>query len=763
MALFVSAAAAQTREDLKKPFSPAAEKVLTEVVDKAAPEKRKQLESLLEQAVRQIDSVAKLTPEERAVLDREAVKIIDVSIQHWRARFAEALRTYLPRHSDTLVIRYLRQPHAEDLTTKIPLENWRPPDEEPAWHAKVRLIVGEQRFASWRVIADEGVRKRDVLVDGHVKTWGEEYRKSLDRSIQTKINRLPERLRSTPERVERFKVLRSRLVERLLGSEQNRVRGMLRSLPLVTLEQLIETSSLDIRFALLFGTELDTTWKDELKHELTAEEFEAWQNQLAEEKAQFDKDLPGLLKPRLDEMREMWQQGLDLTIADMGRILSLTEERAKAFEPAAKAGIEAAERKWMVLAKNQVEMMDGVGRQNVIERGGVYVALEEEDLPHSSAIWKEATQKILTPAELKLLESTYAERIAKRNQILARILIAELDQKVAFTAIQREHLRPVAERLVKGLLDIYQMQMPTYGMDIAPQMFFQAAKDVPEAEMLTLLDQVQWGHWQETCRAASKVRQPGRAGAAVPQRKPEPEEVEHRISTYLHERCEAEKRRLLGEMLLRIEDVNRVVPLPEQADKRLRTAAKGAVEYGLLDWKVQAEQTVRNQVQAATPEDVQQRLDALQDYNFSGRRSGQPALHEIWTSAVKATLNESQRAEWQKELDARKDYYEQTIALAGMLEFDRRYRLTNAQWDKLLPLVVRIVKEYNDTIQTYFSNPTPWYLQNHSSLIPFAGLPEADLKPILGKQQWDRWAGEGLANTSHYWDNIKAMQGRKKQ
>ena len=50
---------------------------------------------------------------------------------------------------------------------------------------------------------------------------------------------------------------------------------------------------------------------------------------------------------------------------------------------------------------------------------------------------------------------------------------------------------------------------------------------------------------------------------------------------------------------------------------------------------------------------------------------------------------------------------------------------------------------------------TPWYLQTYSSLLPMAGVPEKEMKTILSKAQWDRWAGEDLGNAMNYWDSIE--------
>jgi hypothetical protein len=93
-----------------------------------------------------------------------------------------------------------------------------------------------------------------------------------------------------------------------------------------------------------------------------------------------------------------------------------------------------------------------------------------------------------------------------------------------------------------------------------------------------------------------------------------------------------------------------------------------------------------------------------------------------------------------------------------MAEFDRSNSLTIAQWTALEPLVAGLIKEYSPEIGGMFSpsNSIPWYLQYYTTLIPFVGIPEEDLKKILRKDQWERWIGSGeYSNCKNYWENIQ--------
>ena len=53
-------------------------------------------------------------------------------------------------------------------------------------------------------------------------------------------------------------------------------------------------------------------------------------------------------------------------------------------------------------------------------------------------------------------------------------------------------------------------------------------------------------------------------------------------------------------------------------------------------------------------------------------------------------------------------------------------------------------------------------MQPFSIFIPFAAVPEKDLKDILDKEQWEGWtANSEFANSRNYWTNIQQMHAMK--
>jgi hypothetical protein len=99
-----------------------------------------------------------------------------------------------------------------------------------------------------------------------------------------------------------------------------------------------------------------------------------------------------------------------------------------------------------------------------------------------------------------------------------------------------------------------------------------------------------------------------------------------------------------------------------------------------------------------------------------------------------------------------------------MVEFDRKHQLSAPQWEKCEPLVSKTVKDYSLDISGMFSSSdsTPWYLQSYMMFIPFAAIPEADFKTILGKEQWDHWSSSSdFSNSTSYFQNVQQMHKQR--
>jgi hypothetical protein len=507
-------------------------------------------------------------------------------------------------------------------------------------------------------------------------------------------------------------------------------------------------------------------WTEGLRRTLTAEQAATWEKVQAEHKQAVLTQTGGMLKTAVDRASEQQRQALLAKAATIQSTLSLPKERMEKFESLAKKAAAATAESLRQRGERMLFAMDDAQRQLALKNRQFYLSLDAKDLETQQAAWKEGSAAILSAEEMKRLETAAENYKTRRAVVMGQVMLLQFEEKVAFTASQRERLQPIAERLVKGQPSLFPEANTERYFRLDPQIFFTAGTKATEEEMKAILDPSQWKHWQEACLTknsrvvrtvfAGKKNAPP-AGPETHDRAPDPEEVEHAFSDFLHEKTTNERKRLLAINLLKAEDAARIAGLAPEAAARLATAARGATEETLAAWKPNTESSVRSQLRDATPENIRQRLAGMDTYSYSSSRSG-PATPgpTIWESTVKAEIPEEGRAAWQKELDARIAYRDRAIAAMVMAEFDRKIPLTAGQWTKLEPVIAAAVKDYAPDIGMMFSSSNPWYLQSYSMFVPFAAVPEKDLKAMLSKEQWERWNGsEEMSSTNNYWENVQ--------
>ena len=364
------------------------------------------------------------------------------------------------------------------------------------------------------------------------------------------------------------------------------------------------------------------------------------------------------------------------------------------------------------------------------------------------------------------------EQRSRRMRALGRILIVEMDQKVAFTAAQRERLLPIAERLVTAAGFFPEEPAEEYALNLESQTFLAAGANAPESEMIAILDPSQWKHWKEASDPKSLaasyprriVRSPGIDPALNETPPPEPEEIETALSDFMYERTVPARARMLATMTLKAEDAARLGGLTPESSHRLQVAARGAMEESLASWKSSVDQNVRAQLENSSAPNAKLRLAAVQDYVFERGAELKPEKNPIWDKTVEAEMTPEQRARWQKEVDERNAFRSKSIASLVLSEFDRRNGLTPEQREKLAPLVAGITTEYAPEIASMFSmgNSNRWYLQNYTMFIPIAGVPMKELKAILTKEQFDLWkASDESTNIDNFWTNIQQLHTQR--
>jgi hypothetical protein len=351
----------------------------------------------------------------------------------------------------------------------------------------------------------------------------------------------------------------------------------------------------------------------------------------------------------------------------------------------------------------------------------------------------------------------------RREQVMGQVMVMLLDEKIALTEAQRQKLEPIADRLVKDVPELYPEGNPGDYYCVTPDVFYAAAAKTGDTELKPILDAIQLKRWHDLAKPETPPDDaPSPAQASAPNAD-EPEDVEKAISNFFYEKTEDERQRELETNMLKAEDAARVAGLSAESAERLEAAAAGATEQSLMTWKWFTEQQIRSQLQGLTPQNVNQRLESLQDFFFQ-RRFGISNREDIWDETVQSELTAQQQDAWKKETSAREDYRGNAIAAVVLSEFDRQAHLTDEQWGKLHPLVAGVLNDYSQGITQVFSgmNGTPWYLGGPYMLIPLAGVDDQALKSVLTKDQMDLWTGsQEFANANNLWQIVRQMHAQR--
>ena len=498
-------------------------------------------------------------------------------------------------------------------------------------------------------------------------------------------------------------------------------------------------------------------WLDALKHTLTPEQAAAWKQAQAERTRQVDAEIGNRLAAQMTHVREQYRQDVGSKATEIKLALQLPKDRVEKLEALVNSSIEEAGQGWLERARKKMRDMDDEVRRQMLKGMGFYIGVDRTELPSKRSQWKDGVAKLFTADELNRVQVAREVGEAKRAKITARLMLALLDEKVVFTASQRERLLPIVERLAMDPALSRRDGQPYDYNYRPPALFFTAASKVAENEVKPILEEVQWKHWQDACKAKprSRVTKP-KEDSSVSTVNVAVEDVEGAISDFLYEQTRLRQKEMLTEKLLKLEDILRVTQLSGSGVNRLQTAARGVVDNELALWKMNVENMVRSNIRGATGANIKRRLDSLEEYQVHyGVNRG--TKESLWDKTVKAELTEVQLAAWRKELDERAAFHDQAIAANILSELDRRVLLNQDQWDKLQSKIVGVMKEFGPDIMRMFSggNSVPWYLQSYSMYIPMAGIEEKELKTILKPDQMDTFKKMDQSGGS-YWESIQS-------
>ena len=507
-------------------------------------------------------------------------------------------------------------------------------------------------------------------------------------------------------------------------------------------------------------------WTKALHETLSPAQMDAWTQAQSKHKDEIEKQIADVLKNGADRTHDQQTNAMMNECKGIETALKLPPDRAAQLEAFAKTAVDQT----VDIGRAQEEkalLAMGEDQRRQMLTSNFYMQPGPDDAPMQMPAWKDGLAHLLTADEQARLQALKDDRKTRREHVMSLVMVMLLDDKIALTSAQRDKLEPITERLVKDIPQLYPQGNPGDYYSVNLDVFYAATTKTTDVELKPILDTVQLKRWHEL--ATTETQQDGMPRPAARPSTPnndEPEDVDKAISNFFYEKTEAQRKEMLETNALKAEDAARVAGLSAESAERLEAAAAGTTEQSLMTWKWFTEQQIRSQLQGLTPQNVNQRLDGLQDFFFQRRFFGMNNRQDLWDQTVQSELTAQQLDAWKKETDAREDYRGKAIAAVVLSEFDRQVHLTDEQWDKLAPLVAGVLSDYSQGITQVFSNMngTPWYLGGNYNLIPLLGLDDQQLQVVLTKDQLDLWTGsQEFANASNLWQVVKQMHAQQQR
>jgi DNA-binding phage protein len=748
-ALLLAAVSAQaqtylTRAELKKPLSEGVEKALAEFVDQCAVEKQKQLSAHMEEVIKAVHGVAKLSDEEKKALQQPMQRAVQTAVKNWKPQAVVAMRTYLSRTSETAARRHVSQWKPEQAGLNEPVEDWTPPQDDAGWIAALKQTLGEDRFKRWEEADAKERKKTDEEIHKYLERWVRESRGPMNEDLQAKIEQMKTKLALPEERVAALKKTAESLLDQITDVERKRAAAMLRTLTPESRQNITGRSYFYVRFDRPRGEAWEKRWQEAVAKVLPAAMIAEWSKTSAEERGKAESELADMIKPSEIYLRQQMEMALITEIDSITSELGLEKERQdrlkKLSDEAVEESLKLARKQWLQQARNY----SAAERQRM--RANTYFGLNEEQQAMNLPFWKDGVKRILSEAERTRMSTENDQREKRALAALAAACLAEMDRVLMLNDDQRTKLEPLLTDMMKPLMEQRRGQYWSH----SPQQLFQAAGKLKQEQVSALLDEAQQKHWKDlvstTGSSSARVAiQPGGTSPEVP-------DMEAAISAHLYKMFVAERKKVLAVMMPHVEEAKRVLALPDDAVSKLTTAAKGAVEESLQYWRQNTERYVRQNIQAATAKNILQALAGTERVNFS-RNDGGPQEMEIWKNALQQTLDKAQLGKLEKAAQARRDHRLKAMAAMTISELDRRRRLTGEQCAKLEPLVRKVLTEYQPDIERYMSGA--WFLQYYYALVPVAGVPEKEMQAILPASQWKLCKERDLPDAMQYWEGIE--------
>lgn len=751
-------------ERVKQPLAPEIETALAELAAKVTPLRKKDLTDFMQAEQDWLVQTFQIKEEARVkALKAAADQAVEEAIKPYPQKLTETHRNRLPAGEAAAAVAAISRWEPEVLAWSRLVLGCTLPDELPVWKDAVKAALDPTQLAAWEKRRTESREAWDKQVKACITPWLNAGRMQAIAQVTTRIDSMLPIMKLDADKATRLREAANKAVNQLSAEEEKRATEPMWFIAPARRQQFVETNPVFRAYALDVDPGSRPDWKELVASVAGPDELARWDQHLAERKEKAEKEIPGILKLSLDRVRASWEKSLERDADQTLLALRLPKERLKTLEGVKRTVLERAEKRWTTQATEQLQKMEPPARDEIIKKGrGYYISLQNDDQPQNDTEWKKAIEGLITPEERKQVEIANGERKTRREDQVGRLVLSELDRKLAFTSEQRAVLLPLVSKAALGDGRLFPTEPTEYGYDFQSQNFATIAAKVKEADLKSVLDESQLKAWKELEKAqASQQQENSPKPVAKPDfgtRKPEPEDLEQMVSSFLYEKSLARHTNLMNAMVTAAEDAARVTGLAPDRVARLRTAARGAVEAAMDEWRPTVDSVVRARLQGATVQDVGQRMTSIDSYYFNMYRSRKTEDYPVWQKALKAELNPDQFKKWEGEQKARQDFQDEAVAAFVLAEFDRKVLLNGAQSEALKTRLAAVIRDYQPDLATYFSGSegVPWYLQYYSMLIPIVGVTEKDLKTIITPGQWDAWSKSNeFSNCMSYWSGIE--------
>jgi hypothetical protein len=512
----------------------------------------------------------------------------------------------------------------------------------------------------------------------------------------------------------------------------------------------------------------DNAWKEKVDALLNPEQRKIISDFIADEAAKLDKSMKGgdvAIRKRL---------GIEAAIlrSRIERAVELDPERLSRFHHL----LEQAQDKGTTVTLHRLRtFIEGLPRNSRDQWQGNLASISSFDYDiETDSLWKEGIDALLSAVEQENVRASMKDRLERLSQALVELSLRELDTRCRLSDDQRNALRPLLEKALAQ----ENKDAPNPESKMGPAVLFSgmrnrtrnACDNLSEPELRNVLDSTQLAAWKsqreknEARRSSSNRPRNGRSETTQGKASPPPD-PEMLIQEHLVKSTESQRDQLRTAMLAKVDEIARDAEVDAPHTERLRTAALGAVEFHLKNWKPNFENNLRANLHNVRPEALSERLGNFGFFMMGGSPLA-PQTQPIWKNAYNTELSESQRLKLTQAAIKRQDELARMVASLTTWIFERHTALRPSQIPPVRELVAKAILEYlPDLEQTYGAedSESPWYNHLHSVVLPLFGVAEAELKQILTPAQWERWSKSELHNSfGSNWTNIKSLHESRK-